>query len=246
MSEQPRAAAVIPARWASTRLPGKPLLAETGKPLIQHVWEQVRRARCFDDVVVATDDARIAEACEGFGAAALMTDPSHPSGTDRMAEVAGRIPHEILVNVQGDEPEIEPDDLERLVERLREHGDSLATLARPLGAHETDLVEDPNAVKVVCSDLGRALYFSRSTIPHGGDPVGVWLHLGVYAWRREELLRFAAAPPARIELRERLEQLRALAMGMSIGVISSDNDGLGIDTPDDYARFVKRTRERTA
>lgn len=236
--------AVIPARWQSSRLPGKPLLAETGKPLIQHVWEQVCRAKCFERVLVATDDDRILATCKDFGADVVMTRGDHPSGTDRMAEVAGSVPHEILVNVQGDEPEIDPGDLERLVTRLREHGDDLATMARRLSPEETDLVADPNAVKVVCNDHGRALYFSRSTIPHGGDPVGVWLHLGVYAWRRDTLLRFAATPPGRLELRERLEQLRALSMGLSVGVIASENDGLGIDTPEDYARFVKKQREK--
>ena len=240
------AVAVIPARWSSSRLPGKPLLAETGKPLVQHVWERVKAARCFARVLVATDDERILATCEGFGAEAVMTRADHPSGTDRMAEVAGQLSEDVLVNVQGDEPEIDPGDLERLVERLVGQGDDLATLARPLRPEETDLVADPNAVKVVCDDHGRALYFSRSTIPHGDDPVGVWLHLGVYAWRREALLRFAAAPPARIELRERLEQLRALTMGLSVGVVASDNDGLGIDTPEDYARFVRKQREQTA
>lgn len=240
------AVAVIPARWQSTRLPGKPLLAETGKTLLQHVWEQVVRARCFERVLVATDDDRILAACKDFGAEALMTRADHPSGTDRMAEVAEGLEHEILVNVQGDEPDVDPGDLERLVERLVDHGDDLATMARRLLPEETDLVADPNAVKVVCNDHGRAMYFSRSTIPHGEDPVGVWLHLGVYAWRRAALLRFAAAPPARLEQRERLEQLRALTMGLSVGVIASDNDGLGIDTPEDYARFVKKQRDQTA
>jgi len=237
-----RAAAILPARYASTRLPGKPLLAETGKPLIQHVWEQVSRAERLDPVIIATDDERIAAAARSFGARVAMTRADHPSGGDRVAEVAAGLDAELILNVQGDEPEIDPGDLDRLVERLAGAGDDMATLARPLGAAEAHVLADPNAVKVVFGDDGRALYFSRSPIPHGDDPVGAHLHLGVYAYRREVLLRLAGLPPAPLERRERLEQLRALAAGISIGVVLTDHHGLGIDTPDDYARFVERSR----
>ncbi len=236
------AAAVIPARWASQRLPGKPLLAETGKPLIQHVWERVSQASQLSEVVVATDDARIVQAVEAFGGRCVMTRDDHPSGTDRVAEVAAGLEAEILINVQGDEPEIDPADLDGLVQRLRETDEQMATLARPLGEAESDIFLDPNAVKVVFAADGRALYFSRSPIPygpHGSSPVGAWLHLGVYAFRREALFAFAAAPPTSLEQRERLEQLRALDSGISIGVVVTENDALGIDTADDYARFVK-------
>ena len=233
------AAAVIPARYASARLPGKPLLAETGKPLIQHVWERVAEAERLTTVVVATDDERIRAAVEGFGGRVVMTRDDHPSGTDRVAEVAEGLDADVLVNVQGDEPEIDPADLDRLVARLEGTDDDIATLARPFGADEADTFADPHAVKVVFDAAGRALYFSRSPIPHGTDPEGGWLHLGVYAFRRPALLRFAGAPPSALETRERLEQLRALEMGMTLGVVVTHNDALGIDTEDDYARFVQ-------
>lgn len=244
-ADGPRAAAVIPARFASQRLPGKMLLDETGKPLIQHVWEAVRRARLLDPVIIATDDARIAEVAAGFGARVAMTREDHPSGTDRVAEVAAGLDAEVLLNVQGDEPELDPDDLDALVVRMTTAGDDMATLARPLAADEGDVLADPNAVKVVFDDRQRALYFSRSAIPHGDDPLGAHLHLGVYAYRREVLLRLADLPPVSLERRERLEQLRALTHGFSIGVVLSEHRGLGIDTPDDYARFVARVRGLT-
>lgn len=240
----PRAAAILPARYASTRLPGKPLLDQTGKPLIQHVWEQVRRARLLDPVIIATDDERIADAARRFGAEVVMTRADHVSGTDRVAEVAAGLDVELIVNVQGDEPEIDPGDLDRLVERLAGTDDDMATLARPLSADEQPLLADPNAVKVVFADDGRALYFSRSPIPHGAQSEGSWLHLGVYAYRRGVLLDLAAAAPHALEQRERLEQLRALARGLTIGVVTTRHHGLGIDTPDDYARFVERFRDR--
>ncbi len=239
------AAAVIPARFASERLPGKPLLAETGKPLIRHVWERVSAADRLDDVVVATDDARIRDAVEAFGGRCVMTRDDHPTGTDRVAEVAAGLDADVIINVQGDEPEVDPDDLSRLVERLETSGDDLATLARPLGADEASVHRDPHAVKVVFTSGGRALYFSRAPIPHDRDaapdapPADAWLHVGVYAFRREALLRFAAASPTALERRERLEQLRAYELDMTIGVVVTRNDALGIDTPDDYARFVK-------
>lgn len=246
------AVAVLPARYASSRLPGKPLLAETGKPLIQHTWEAVSRARRLDAIVIATDDERIASAAEAFGADVVMTSPDHPSGSDRVAEVAqlARFADaDVLVNVQGDEPEIDPEALDALVARLRadaDHGEQLATLARPFGADEADDFASPHAVKVVADASGRALYFSRSPIPHGTDPLGAHLHVGVYAWRREALLAFTAATPSPLERRERLEQLRALEMGMTIGVVVIAHSALGIDTPSDYARFVERMRATSA
>ena len=239
-TDQPLSAvAVIPARYASQRLPGKLLLNETGKPLIQHVWERVRRAGRLDSVVVATDDERIRSAVEAFGGQVVMTRADHASGTDRVAEVAAGLSADVIINVQGDEPEIDPTDIDRLVERLETcDGDQMATLARPLGPDDGDILEDPSAVKLVFDDAQRALYFSRCPIPHGGDPAGAWLHLGVYAFRAEALRRFASAPPSPLEQRERLEQLRALGMGMPIGVVLTRNEALGIDTAADYARFV--------
>lgn len=236
----PRALAVIPARFDSQRLPGKVLLDLTGKPLIQHVWEQVSKASLLHPVLVATDDERVLRAATAFGAQAVLTRADHPSGTDRVAELARDRDEELIVNIQGDEPDVDPDDLDRLVRRLSDHGEDMATLARPLGPHEGHLVTDPNAVKVVFDAAGRALYFSRSPIPHGTDPVGVHLHLGVYAYRRAALLDLAAAPQVALERRERLEQLRALSMGLTLGVVITHNDALGIDTAEDYARFVQR------
>lgn len=241
----PRAAAILPARYASTRLPGKPLLAATGKPLIRHVWEQVCRAESLDPVIIATDDERIADAARSFGAQVALTRADHVSGTDRVAEVAATLDAELIVNVQGDEPEIDPGDLDRLVTRLASTSDDMATLARPFGADEAELLADPNAVKVVFADDGRALYFSRSPIPHGPEAEGAWLHLGVYAYRRAALFALAGAPPHPLEQRERLEQLRALARGLTIGVVTTTHHGLGIDTPEDYARFVERFRDHS-
>jgi len=238
------AAAIIPVRYASPRLPGKPLLAETGQPLIRHVWETVRRARRLDPVIVATDDPRIAEAAAGFGARVELTSPSHPSGGDRVAEVARRLTSELIVNVQGDEPEVDPDDLDRLVLRLASAGDDLVTLARRLEPGDAADLADPNVVKLVTDDDGHALYFSRCPIPHGAAPQDALVHQGVYAWRREALLRFAAAPPCALERLERLEQLRALAMGLRIGVVQTLHRSLGIDTPEDYARFLLRHGSR--
>ena len=242
-----RAVAVLPARYASTRLPGKPLLADTGKPLIQHVWEQVARAERIERVIVATDDTRIHDAVASFGGEAAMTSENHRSGSDRVAEVGRGLPGiDVLINVQGDEPELDPADLDRLVARLEVGDEDLATLARPFRADEAAAFLDENNVKVVpggpSADRLRALYFSRAPIPFGRDPVGAHLHVGVYAWRRDALNRFTATAPTPLEGRERLEQLRAMEQGLSIAVVLTDHDALGIDTPDDYARFVERVR----
>jgi 3-deoxy-manno-octulosonate cytidylyltransferase (CMP-KDO synthetase) len=240
------AAAIIPVRYASTRLPGKPLLAETGQPLIRHVWEAVRRARRLDPVIVATDDERIAQVARAFGARVEMTAASHPSGGDRVAEVAARLADELILNVQGDEPEVDPDDLDRLVLRLASTADDLVTLARRLSPGDAADLADPHVVKLVADESEHALYFSRCPIPHGSQPQQALVHQGVYGWRREALLRFAAAPPTALERVERLEQLRALGLGMRIGVVLTPHRSLGIDTPEDYARFVLRHGSRTS
>lgn len=235
---------IIPARYASTRLPGKPLLAETGKPLIRHVVEAASAARVAR-VVVATDDDRIAGAVRDFGAEVVMTSPACASGTDRLAEAASalNLPDEtVVLNVQGDEPDIPADCIDRMGDLLELAGTEMATLATPLPA---SAVADPNRVKVVCRADGRALYFSRSPIPHDRDRTGQarhLLHLGAYAYRRGFLARFASLPPTPAETVEKLEQLRALEHGYDIAVAVVDYDGAGIDTPQDYERFVRRQR----
>ena len=243
---------VIPARFASTRLPGKPLLSGTGKPLIQHVVEAARRATRLDRVIVATDDERIAEAVGRFGGECVMTRADHPSGTDRVAEVAVGIPEaSIVVNLQGDEPEISGLALDLVVELLeRDPSTPMATLATPI--RDESVYRDPSCVKVVCSRAGRALYFSRSPIPHHrdgppdlmADPPIALLHLGLYAYRRDFLLGLAALPPSPLEQSERLEQLRVLEAGYSIAVGIVEERSVGIDTPEDYRRFVERWKAR--
>ena len=239
-------AIIIPARYASSRLPGKPLLRQTGKYLIQHVYEQACRAHCAEHVLVATDDERIASAVESFGGRAVMTDPGHKSGTDRIAEVAKRIPCDRIINLQGDEPQFDPADIDRLDACLADDPDAaMATLAVPIRDRETYL--NPNCVKVVQDDRGRAMYFSRSPIPMVRDgepnfamnPPRFLLHLGVYAYRRETLIEFAAMPPHPLEELEKLEQLRYLALGGVIRIHCVAKAHRGVDTPDDYAAFVR-------
>ncbi len=224
--------AIIPARYASTRLPGKPLLRETGKPLIQHVYE--RAARAFSRVIVATDDDRILDAVRAFGGEAAMTSPRHPNGTCRIAEVAAKLKCSRVVNVQGDEPEIDLAHL-RLVAKLLDDA-PMATLA----VRFTDSADagKPDRVKVVLDKNDFALYFSRSRIPHSGDAL---LHLGLYAYTRKFLLEFVKLPAGRLEQAEKLEQLRALENGVRIkvGVVVGASIG-GIDTPEDYRAFVER------
>ncbi len=248
------AVGIIPARLASTRLPRKLLLAETGQPLIRHVWEQVRKANCFSDLVIATDSSEIADACRAFGARAELTG-EHPSGTDRIAEVVRRCfpKAELVVNIQGDEPEIDPASLELLVKLLADNpAAEMATLGTTIRSAEQ---RDSNAcVKLVTDAKGRALYFSRHCIPFCRDrnldevlaSDSPWTqHLGVYAYRREFLLRLTELPPSRLEQLEKLEQLRALEAGATILVGRVPHAAVGIDTPDDYARFVARWRSRT-
>ncbi|MGE0482061.1 MAG: 3-deoxy-manno-octulosonate cytidylyltransferase [Phycisphaerae bacterium] len=242
--------AVIPARYASTRYPGKPLLRETGKYLVQHVYERAAAARRVDEVIVATDDERIADAVRSFGGGVAMTRADHPSGTDRIAEVAlqRKLPADaIVLNVQGDEPEIEPAALDRLVERLeRDRACPAATLYCPFPAGADPA--DPNCVKVVVNRSGRALYFSRSLLPYprdaeaAGGPSAYRLHLGVYAYRCGFLLEFASWTPSLYEGIEKLEQLRILENGIPLAVERVERAAVGIDTPVDYARFVERWR----
>lgn len=245
-----RTVVVIPARYASSRLPGKPLLKATGKFLIQHVYERACEARSATDVIVATDDERIRAAVECFGGKAVMTRADHQSGTDRVAEVAAGLTADVIVNVQGDEPQMDPAAIDRLAELLAtDPGSDMATLAVPLP--DAEAYRNPNVVKVVCDDRGRALYFSRSPIPLVRDgepdftarPAQFLQHLGVYAYRRSFLLKLAATPPHPLEQAEKLEQLRVLGTGGTIRVGIVAHAHRGVDTPADYDAFVRAVRE---
>lgn len=240
---------VIPARLASTRLPRKLLLRETGKTVLQHTWEQARQAKRAAGVIIACDHPEIADEVRKFGGEAIMTSESCASGTDRVAEVARKMPDvDVFLNVQGDEPEISPHAVDRLAGLLA--GDPLAvmaTLATPIRSREK--LDDPACVKVVFDHAGRALYFSRSPIPHArtwddrllaDTPAHFYQHLGLYAYRREFLLVLADIPRADCEILESLEQLRVLHAGYSLRVGVVDEPTIGIDTPEDYRAFVKR------
>jgi 3-deoxy-manno-octulosonate cytidylyltransferase (CMP-KDO synthetase) len=238
-------AAAIPARWASSRLPGKPLLPLAGKPLIQHVWERVRRAAGLSRVVVLTDDERIAEAVEGFGGEHEMTPTECVSGTDRIAWAARHWNAQAVVNVQGDEPLVAVEAVTLLARHLASHPeDPMVTLAVP--ASDADL-DDPNAVKVVHDHAGLALYFSRAPIPYRRHQAGARAlrHVGLYGYHREALLRLAALPPSPLELAEGLEQLRALEHGIAIRVLEAAAAAPGVDTPEDLAR-AERLLEQEA
>lgn len=240
---------VIPARRRSTRLPDKLLLRETGKTVLEHTFDAACRARCPGGVLVATDDAEIAAEARRFGARVVMTSPDCPSGTDRVAEAVRQIETaEIIVNLQGDEPDIHPAAIDQLVESLWASPQAaMATLATPV--RERSRLEDPACVKVVFDAAGRALYFSRSPIPHAREwddallaatPPLFYQHIGIYAYRRELLLRLASMPPGKHEQLENLEQLRVLEQGETILVSLVDEPTRGIDTPADYAAFLAR------
>jgi 3-deoxy-manno-octulosonate cytidylyltransferase (CMP-KDO synthetase) len=246
---------IIPARLASTRLPRKLLLRATGKPLLQHTFEAALKAERPAGVRVATDHREIFEAVRAFGGAVEMTRPDAPSGTDRVAEVARRLTHvDIVVNLQGDEPEIAGRSIDLAIELLeRDPAAVMATLATPLRSRRQ--LDDPACVKVVFDDAGRALYFSRSPIPCprqwddrllAADPPHFFQHVGLYAYRRDFLLKLAAMPPSRLEQIEQLEQLRALQAGHAILVGVVDEPTFGIDTPEDYQAFVEKVRARKA
>jgi 3-deoxy-manno-octulosonate cytidylyltransferase (CMP-KDO synthetase) len=232
--------AIIPARFRSTRLPGKALAVIGDRPMICHVAERTRRARGLGDVIVATDDARIRDAVVERGGRVVMTRADHPSGTDRLAEVAAGLTADVLVNVQGDLPLLDPAMVELLAARMRsEPGLAMATLATPIRTEAE--WRSPHVVKVVFGRDGRALYFSRSPVPFDrdgtrrADEALGWRHIGMYAYRREILLRLASLPPTPLEERERLEQLRALENGIAIGVVewSGAEPLIEVDTPED-------------
>jgi len=242
---------VIPARLASTRLPRKLLLRETGKSVLQHTYEAACLARLPHEVIIAVDDQELLTEARAFGGRAEMTRSDHVSGTDRVAEIARRKPeYDILVNVQGDEPELPPQAIDQVVQLLQVHPQAvMATLATPLRDRERLL--DPACVKVVMSSRGQALYFSRAPIPFArtwddglltSEPPVYHQHLGLYAYRRDFLLKLATLPPTRYEQVEKLEQLRVLESGESIYVSVIPAATRGIDTPEDYQAFVARQR----
>ena len=236
---------IIPARFASTRFPGKPLALIAGKPLIQHVVERCQKCKLLSEVIVATDDARIADAAKKFCRVEL-TRADHPSGTDRIAEVAARCPCDAVVNVQGDEPMIDPAVIDAVAGALAQNEMSTAAVQ----IKNPDEYDNPNVVKVVVNAAGLALYFSRRTIPYlreaASRSVSEQLaafaflkHLGIYGYRRETLLRLVKFPVSPLEAAEKLEQLRALENGIQIAVVKADDDSVGVDAPEDVKRVEK-------
>ncbi|MHC5038446.1 MAG: 3-deoxy-manno-octulosonate cytidylyltransferase [Planctomycetota bacterium] len=233
--------AVIPARYGSTRLPGKPLLQAKGKPLIQYVWEGVQNAPGLSDVLIATDDERILEVVRAFGAKGVMTRADHPSGSDRVFEVVAGLSEapDAVLNIQGDEPGVTVEEVVSLISLLKEKPEAdLSTLACPMGP---EVGPDPARVKVVIDGSGWALYFSRAAVPYSrtGSPTGYWVHTGLYGYRFEALKRFVALPPSPLEKAEGLEQLRAMEAGMRIAVGRSARPSFSIDTQEDFQRFLK-------
>jgi len=233
---------IIPARWASSRFPGKVATEIAGRSMLERVWRGARGCKQLREVIVATDDARVVDLCGKFGARALMTSAAHPTGTDRIAELAAGLPDDIVVNIQGDEPLIEPFVIDAAVEALRaDPALPMATAARALEPGELD---DPNAVKLLRDGEGRAHWFSRQPIP---APDGIspqqWHHVGLYAYRAAFLLEFVALPEGEQERAERLEQLRALENGYPIGVgVVEGWRGIAVDVPGDVARVEAALR----
>jgi 3-deoxy-manno-octulosonate cytidylyltransferase (CMP-KDO synthetase) len=245
-STSPNVLAVIPARYASVRFPGKPLASIAGRPMIQYVVEGVRRARGVSRVVVATEDERIKAAVEAFGGEAIMTRPEHRTGTDRVAEVAAHLTADIYVNVQGDEPLIDPGTVDAVIAEMAE--DNSVQVGTPCTAIvEPKDIMDPNIVKVVRDFEGNGLYFSRAPIPWVRDTFATrevrhWKHIGLYAFRRDALLEFPTLPPGELEGIEQLEQLRWLENGFRIRVVETNYDAVSVDVPADVERVEKLLR----
>jgi 3-deoxy-manno-octulosonate cytidylyltransferase (CMP-KDO synthetase) len=240
--------AVIPARYASTRFPGKVLADISGKPLVAHVYERTCRASLVSEAVVATDDERVRQALKPYGVAVAMTRPDHPSGTDRVAEVARGSDAAVVINVQGDEPLIDPGTIDQTLRAVLDDPEvPMATARRRIT--DAERVGNPNVVKVVCDPRGRALYFSRSPIPYVRDaadydtaPLCHWQHIGIYAYRRDFLLRYAEMEATPLERIEKLEQLRVLEHGYPIAVVETEYESIGVDTPGDLERVRERVR----
>ena len=271
-----KALGVIPARLGSTRLPEKILRAIGGKPMIQHVWERAKQAKKLEDVIVATDDTRIQQCVEGFGGKAFMTRKDHPNGTSRIAEVMGRFKQDLVINIQGDQPLVDPKALDEMVS-IFERSKNVEMLTLAVRMTDKASFENPNVVKVVCDAEGNALYFSRAAIPffqgklnsplkesevHGASPgrlgkenksqgkqasaFSFLKHLGVYGYRRDFLLKFVAWEPGILENIEKLEQLRVLERGRSIRVIETAYDFISVDTEEDLQEVARRLSEKNA
>jgi len=242
---EPKVLAVIPARFASTRFPGKIIAPLAGKPLVQHVYERTLRARHVNDALVATDDPKVVQALQPFGTKVLMTRADHISGTDRIAEVAAQVDADVLVNVQGDEPLIEPDTIDDAIAPLLDDPRLPMATARHR-ITQPDQINNPNVVKVVCDEQGRALYFSRSPIPYIRDeqdrtpsPDCYWQHIGLYVYRREFVMKYAKMPQTPLEKLEKLEQLRVLENGYPIAVVTTTYHCIGVDTQADLEHVRK-------
>ncbi len=238
-----KAIGVIPARWASTRFPGKVLADIHGKPMIQYVWQQAKKAKLLNDVIVACDDDRVFRAVESFGGKAVMTSMDHPSGTDRIAEAVGDLKVEVVVNIQGDEPLISPDVIDLLVEAVLKDEDApMATVVKRI--LQPALLENPNVVKVVFNRKQEALYFSRFAIPFNREGKNFsetvfYQHLGLYAYRRDFLMKFDQLPKSLLEETEKLEQLRVLEAGYRIRIVETDYESIGVDTPEDLTKVIQ-------
>lgn len=238
----PDIVAIIPARYASERFPGKVIAPLAGKPLVVHTYERAKQAKRLSDVIVATDDVRVVDAVRPFGVKTVMTRNDHLTGTDRIAEVASTLHADIIVNVQADEPLVDPALIDAVIKPLLDDPEvPMATARHPI--RETALIHDPNCVKVVCDLNGHALYFSRSPIPFvratGHDPRTenlYWQHIGLYVFRRDFLLRYAQMKPTPVERLEKLEQLRVLENGYVIAVVEATSRTIGVDTPEDLQR----------
>lgn len=236
---------VIPARFASTRLKGKVLASINGKPMIQHVYERARQSRLLDEVIIACDDLRVKKAAEEFGARAVMTDPGHVCGTDRIVEAVADLDVQIVVNVQGDEPLISPVVIDDLIEAIQEDPEvSMATVIKRI--NDPKELDNPNIVKVVIDNQQRAIYFSRSKIPfnRGSGEHVYFKHLGIYAYTKKFLLQFSTMPKAKLEIAESLEQLRAIENGYKIKTVITEIETVGVDTPEDLVKVEKLIRER--
>ncbi len=239
-----KAVAIIPARYHSTRFPGKALAKLLNKPLIQWVWEAVNNSNLFDQVMVATDSVKIKEVVDNFGGIAILTSKEHQSGTDRIAEVAESLDCDIIVNVQGDEPLINQKVLFPLLQVMQDTSLPIASLMTPI--KDLSLLSNPNLVKVVVDNISNALYFSRSVIPYNRDNIPLvdyWQHIGVYAYRRNALMRLVKLPSGKLEQAEKLEQLRALENGIPIKMIKTEYNGIGVDTPEDLLKLESLLKE---